>query len=292
MIWNISTIVPFITFFLYLGLLVVVMSARPQTEYRRRFRWYLLANAVYSLGSFFVLADTSNTVIWTKIFAATAIPVGISLFYFTQTIIEEKSRYARYVIYYGLVSIILTLTTNLVIIDSIVENGAITITFGSTFALIAGPSYLVVIFSIYLLIKNYRAIQDAIQRNRLLYLIIATSLLPMASLTLATELGKYPVDIAANGIAALIIAYAILRYQLLDIRLVIRQGLGIFHPYRGHRRYLFPDHHTCTEPVQSIFGFADIFPVAGSIDCLGSVGRTIQGKGPILHRSLILPRKI
>jgi putative nucleotidyltransferase with HDIG domain len=40
-----------------------------------------------------------------------------------------------------------------------------------------------------------------------------------------TPYGKYPYDIAANGLAALIFAYAILRYQLLDIRVVIRQGL-------------------------------------------------------------------
>ena len=40
-----------------------------------------------------------------------------------------------------------------------------------------------------------------------------------------TPLGQYPVDIAANALTALLIAYAILRYQLLDISLVIRKGL-------------------------------------------------------------------
>jgi putative nucleotidyltransferase with HDIG domain len=38
-------------------------------------------------------------------------------------------------------------------------------------------------------------------------------------------LGKYPIDIAANTISAMLIAYAILRHQLLDIRIVIRLGL-------------------------------------------------------------------
>jgi putative nucleotidyltransferase with HDIG domain len=37
--------------------------------------------------------------------------------------------------------------------------------------------------------------------------------------------GRYPIDLAINGISAILIAYAILRHQLLDIRLVIRTGL-------------------------------------------------------------------
>jgi putative nucleotidyltransferase with HDIG domain len=40
-----------------------------------------------------------------------------------------------------------------------------------------------------------------------------------------TDLGKYPIDIAANTIAAMLIAYAILRHQLLDIQIVVRLGL-------------------------------------------------------------------
>ncbi|RME81036.1 MAG: PAS domain S-box protein, partial [Caldilineae bacterium] len=38
-------------------------------------------------------------------------------------------------------------------------------------------------------------------------------------------LGAYPIDIAANGINALILAYTIFRYNLLDITVVIRKGL-------------------------------------------------------------------
>ncbi|HLO14401.1 MAG TPA: HD domain-containing phosphohydrolase, partial [Anaerolineales bacterium] len=40
-----------------------------------------------------------------------------------------------------------------------------------------------------------------------------------------TEWGKYPIDIAANTITAMLIAYAILRHKLLDIQIVIRLGL-------------------------------------------------------------------
>ena len=67
--------------------------------------------------------------------------------------------------------------------------------------------------------------QDTLQRNRIRYLIIGLSITVVASLTNYTEIGKYPVDIGSNGVTALLIAYAILRYQLLDIRVVVRIGL-------------------------------------------------------------------
>jgi HD-GYP domain-containing protein (c-di-GMP phosphodiesterase class II) len=225
MIWNLNTIVPFITFFLYGGLLVMVMVARPQSDSRRRFRWYLLSMAIWSLSAFFLLVDENHSITWMRIYSAVAMTVMISLFYFTQTIIDNKTSWARYVIYYGLVGIVLCLSTDLVITDAYIEASAIHYVFGDGFLFISGPSYLLVIYSIYLLIKNRQETLDAIQRNRLLYLIIAISLVPTISLINFTPLGRYPVDIAVNGISALLITYAILRYQLLDIRIVIRQGL-------------------------------------------------------------------
>lgn len=225
MIWNINTLVPLITFFIYAGLLFVVFSSRPQTASRRNFRWFLLSMTIYALSAFFLVVDIGHSLLWMRVFASSGIPVMISLFYFTQTIIEEKVIFAKYVVYYGLIGIILTLTTDLVIISAIVEQNTIHYEFGSGFLLISGPSYLLVIYSIFLLIRSYRGSGDVIQRNRLLYLIIALSLIPLISLINFTPLGKYPLDIAGYGVSALLIAYSILRYQLLDIRIVIRQGL-------------------------------------------------------------------
>ncbi|MCJ7734892.1 MAG: GAF domain-containing protein, partial [Anaerolineales bacterium] len=225
MVWNINTLVPLITFTIYGVLLFVVISSRPQTASRRNFLWFLLSMSVYALSAFFLLIDTSHSLTWMRIFASSGIPTMISLFYFTQTIVEENVRFTRYVLYYGLISIILSLSTNLVIVSAFVEQSKIHYEFGKGFLFISGPSYLLVIFSIYLLIKSYQKSQDIVQRNRLLYLIIALSIIPVISLVNFTPLGKYPLDIAGYGLAALLIAYSILRYQLLNIRIVIRQGM-------------------------------------------------------------------
>ncbi len=75
------------------------------------------------------------------------------------------------------------------------------------------------------LAKGYSRTSESNQRNRFRYLILALSITILATLINFTEWGKYPIDIAANTIAALLIAYAILRHNLLDIQIVIRLGL-------------------------------------------------------------------
>jgi len=182
--------------------------------------------ALWSLSGFFLMVDATNSVTWMRIFASSAIPVMISLFFFTQTIIESRTRWARYVFYYGFVSILLSLFTNLVITNASLQDGAIHYEFGPGMLFISGPSYLLVIYSVFLIISSLRKIEDALQRNRLLYLSVAIGMIPLISvINFIPPLGQYPIDVAVNGVSALIIAYAIMRYQLLDIRVVIRQGL-------------------------------------------------------------------
>ena len=225
MTWNIFTLVPLITFFIFGVLLFVVVSSRPQTAARRNFGWLLLSMTINALSGFILVNDVQPTVFWMRLFAASAIPIMISLFYFTQAIIETRIRYAKYVIYYGLISSILCLSTDLVVTSAYIEDSAVHWDDGIGFLFISVPSYFLVIISIYLLIKSFRSSQDVVQRNRLLYLIIALTIIPVINLINITDLGKYPLDIAGYGVSALLIAYTILRYQLLDIRIVIRQGM-------------------------------------------------------------------
>ena len=224
MIWNINIIVPFIAFFLYAGLIILVVVSRPQSASRRSFRLFLLSMASWSLSAFFLLVDVSRAHFWMKMLSSSAITVMVTLYYFVETIIETRARWARYLVFYMVISIGLTLFSDLVIEYAVVVDSVVDWDFGPLILFIA-PSYLIMLYSIYLLINNYQDIEDPNQKNRLLYLTVAVSLIIFGSIVNFTDLGKYPLDIAANGLSALIIAYSILRHQLLDIRVVIRQGL-------------------------------------------------------------------
>ncbi len=82
-------------------------------------------------------------------------------------------------------------------------------------------------WGMYHLARRYRSTSSSLLRNRIRYLLIGVSLVFAGSMFNFSEtLKAYPVDIVANVLNAILIAYAILRYQLLDITLVIRKGLA------------------------------------------------------------------
>ncbi len=79
---------------------------------------------------------------------------------------------------------------------------------------------------IFFLAKKYRGSTDPTDRNRTMYLIVGWSIL--VALTLTNNIpavAGFPLDHIGNLVNALIIAYAISRFQLLDIKLVARRGL-------------------------------------------------------------------
>lgn len=180
---------------------------------------------LWSLSAFLALVEPKYSTLWMRMLSSSAIAFMVSAYYFIDTIIEETTWLSRFVIFYGVISIVLSLFTDLVIEEASLTGGNFNYTFGHFVYFISGPSYLLLIYSILRLISTFRKSEDAIQRNRLLYLTAALSLIIFVSPINFTPLGEYPLDIAVNGLSALLIAYSILRYQLLDIRVVIRKGL-------------------------------------------------------------------
>jgi len=80
--------------------------------------------------------------------------------------------------------------------------------------------------AVFLLIKSYKSARDPDQRNRIAYLLAGISLLIIFGIifeVMPTQ--KYAVDHIGHLGNSLLISYAILRYRLLDVKLVFRKGL-------------------------------------------------------------------
>ena len=98
--------------------------------------------------------------------------------------------------------------------------------FGNLAVVIGIPNYIFLVYAIVLLYLGWRHSSSALDRTRVRYLWVGLILVVLGTLANFVPLLKpYPIDGVTNVINALLIAYAIFRYQLLDISVVIRKGL-------------------------------------------------------------------
>jgi putative nucleotidyltransferase with HDIG domain len=204
----------------------LVALSKPRSNLKGIFSAYLFIMFVWSFSAFMSLSGLTKVQPWFNILGAAGLAQTVVIFYFVQTLFSLRRRWAPYVLWYGVMVVALSLIPDMIYQSVYLdESGAIHYQFSSMILFVAGPGYFLMLYSLGYLVRGIRATTHEAERNRLLYLLIGLSIIPIAALVNFTELGKYPIDIAANGITALFIAYAILRHQLLDIRVVVRLGL-------------------------------------------------------------------
>jgi putative nucleotidyltransferase with HDIG domain len=184
-----------------------------------------MAMILWSLTAFLIYVDEPRSSFWFQMMVASQPGMMISIFAFARSNIKVKDKWDTVVLIFGLVLIIFSLIPNLLVSNFHLENGIISYDLTPYTFIPAIPGFSLILYSMLILIRSYRKSNDQVQQNRLLYLILGIGVMIIGSSLNFTPLGKYPIDIAANGITAVIIVYAILRYQLLDVRVVIRQGM-------------------------------------------------------------------
>jgi HD-GYP domain-containing protein (c-di-GMP phosphodiesterase class II) len=225
--WEPSALIPLLALLLYGVLFLVVTLSRSLTQIqeRRVFREYLLAMLIWSVSAFLVLIGIGEVAFEFRVMLVAALGSMVALFRFVQTALNRRWRWAAWVYLYAIIAITISMFTNWVVASASVQAGVLNYEFGPQVALIAGPGYILYVFSLIQLMRGYQKSEDLNQRNRLRYLIAGLGIVIVSSVVNFTPLGRYPIDIAGNGFNALLIAFAILRHNLLDIRVVIRKSL-------------------------------------------------------------------
>ena len=225
-----NVLIPLVASVAYGALMYVVMRQYAGSKINQAFALYLLAMTVWSLGSFIMHAGfpAGTPLFWNKVMSLGSGAMPLLFFYFVQVFLGTVKERKRW-LYVGLASYIVLEIAN--VMGAIVEsgyviNGVFHFEFGSAIYFVAADLYFFIGFSISDLVRQYRMIKDKIQRNRIRYALIGISVVVLGTFTNFTPLSKYPVDIAANLINALLITYTIVRYELLDLTLVIRKALA------------------------------------------------------------------
>ncbi|HMN59862.1 MAG TPA: histidine kinase N-terminal 7TM domain-containing protein, partial [Anaerolinea sp.] len=227
MVISASLVISIIALVVYSALLWVVAARNFNTRLSRFFSLYLIAMIVWSFGSLMIFASTSPeaALFWNRFMLLGSAFMPVAFFGFVQTfLMRDKPRW----LWFGIIVFLVIQVTNLlglVIVSAHVVDGQLTNEYGWMITPLSLNWVFFVGFSTFSLVQEYRQTKLFDEKNRIKYLLVTIIVIFTGSLTNATVLKYYPVDIGFNIISALMIAYAIFRYQLLDVNFVVRKSL-------------------------------------------------------------------
>ncbi len=223
----ILTLTPLLALLCYAVQLVLVFPRARRYRLYRFFGLYLLSMAVWSLGSAMMRLDPSHILFWNKILNGGAVIMPFAFYGFVQEFLGERN---DRLLGLGLVFLIVM---ELAVVFGFMATDARLLA-GGLLEVDTGPA--IIIQAIYWttfvglaawhLVRAYRRSKDPILRNRIRYPLLGVGFVMLGAATnTVPALGMLPIDHFANLINALLLTYAILRFQLVDISLVVRKGL-------------------------------------------------------------------
>ena len=232
-VWAIIPLISALTF----AVLVVLVLQQAKRWVDRVFAIFLAVSAIWSFSSF-MLTRTSDTAVQTSIsqplifwnvMVIAAIPaVAVCYYHFVRAYNNKPGGIGLY-LGYGLVLAVLGLGLSGNIVKSAhMVDGFLHHDIGPWAYILMCILLPFLVMALVMLAKRYRSSADPTDRNRTMYLIAGWSANVMIGYItpLTPALAGLPTDHIGNLANALIIAYAIQRYQLLNIRLVARRGLS------------------------------------------------------------------
>jgi len=259
---NLWALIPLISCLAFTALFVLVLQqARRRVE--KVFALFLFASGVWSFTSFMLVLNPSTSspslLFWNGL-VITAIPwVAICYYHFVRAYNNKPGGIGLYIGYAFVLAILVLCLGGYVVKSAHMVNGFLYHDIAPWDYVIAAVLVPFLALTILMLVRRYRSSTDPIDRNRTIYLVTGWCVLLVISYItpFTTALKGLPTDHIGNLANALIIAYAISRLHLLNIKFVARRGLtyvaligsliGVYVGIvlLGHR--LFPD-----QPLYSV----------------------------------------
>ncbi len=226
---HIWTLVPLITCVIYLTLAFLAIPSLKK-RINRLFALYLLVAAFWSFTSFMLHFNLfpQSSLVWNELLTIALVWTLISYYHFIRVYAGGGKASRSVWLGYALVGVLAVLALKGYIVEySYVQDGVLYHSLGISIYFIGAVSLTFISAVLFQLIKKYRSSIDPTDRNRTIYLIAGWCILVVASYTnLIPAIAGIPLDHVGSLANALIISYAVSRFNLLDIKLVLRKGLA------------------------------------------------------------------
>jgi diguanylate cyclase (GGDEF)-like protein len=226
---NIWAIVPLVSFLIYAALAVVVLQ-QAKKRVNQVFALLLFASGIWSFTSFMLHFNgyPQQTMLWNELLVVALVWSSVCYYHFVRA---YNNKPGGIVLYLGYASVLALLGLSLsghIVRSSYVVDGVLHHDLGFSLYIVGGISFIFLMSAMLMLVQRYRRSTDPADRNRTMYLITGSGIAIAVSYlcNLTPALAGLSLDHLGNLANAIIIAYAIQRYQLLNIRLVARRGLS------------------------------------------------------------------
>ncbi|MDO8715627.1 MAG: histidine kinase [Dehalococcoidales bacterium] len=225
---TIWALIPLITSLTYIALLVLTLPSAKR-RINRAFAIYLGVAGTWSFTSFMLHLNAfpQQTLFWNELLVGALVGTLITYYYFIRAYTNKPAGFGSYLGFaFVLIITVLSLRGYIVQRSSVID-GVLDHSLGISLYFLGAISITFIGAVIVQLIKKYRSSAEAMERNRTLYLITGWAILVIGAYTnVIPPLDRLPLDHIGSLANALIIGYAISRYRLLDIKVVLSQGLA------------------------------------------------------------------
>ncbi|MDD5591081.1 MAG: diguanylate cyclase [Dehalococcoidales bacterium] len=226
---NIWTAIPLVSFSVFTVLAVLTLRQH-RTRVNRTFAWFLIASGTWSFTSFMLHLNVypQLALLWNELLVAALLWTVVSYYHFVRTYNNRPSGIGTYLGYAAVVTVLALSLNGYIVKYAYVSNGILYHDLGTSLYVIGGISAAFLIVSMLMLTQRYRSSLDPTDRNRTMYLIIGSAIVISSSYitNLTPAIAGLSIDHIGNLTNASLITYAIMRYQLLNIRFVAKRTLG------------------------------------------------------------------
>ena len=223
-VWALIPLITCLTYIALLGLTVPSIERRVN----RVFAFYLAIAAAWSFTSFMLHLNAfpQQTVLWNELLVAVFVWTLVAYYHFVRAYTNKPAGIGVYLGYAVVLVLAVLSLSGYIVKYAYVVDGILYHDVGISFYFIGAVCFTFVGAGLYLLIKKYRSSTDPTDRNRTEYLIAGWSIYILLGYSnLIPALARFPLDHIGSLANVLIVAYAIQRYQHLELKRVLQNGL-------------------------------------------------------------------
>jgi diguanylate cyclase (GGDEF)-like protein/putative nucleotidyltransferase with HDIG domain len=233
---NIYVILSFIATVAYIPLLVMTASSRPWQRRQELFLLFLVPGMIFGSVNFLLRYNffpQYNPVLLNVLFI-TFTWVGVQFYCFVSSFFAPGEGRWLPIAYAALAAVVALVFIGYIPRGISFSNGQLYLGYGMEITLAFIPVCALAGRSLYLFWRRLKTLDNPVLYNQIVSLMLSVSLMLIAFVlvifTLASIIppwsGEFPIAHLINIIVAFILAYATIKQQLVDIRLVLRRGLS------------------------------------------------------------------